>query len=153
MPLTWTPELNTGIRIIDLQHRELIDMINELEQLLPQLLEQQREHGVAAKSAHASTPPVHSPLPVHPLLLRLQQYVLFHFAHEEGLMLRQHIATPHSDAHLAQHAQFAEQIATAISALDSDQSPPLSDLLAFLQDWLVQHIMGTDKALAALMRK
>lgn len=139
MPLTWTPELNTGIRIIDLQHQELVDMINELE-------------------AWIESDAAHDAASARPLLLRLHQYVLFHFAHEEGLMLRLHIAPAHSDAHLAQHAQFAQHVDAAISSitnassLDSAQATPLPELLSFLKDWLVQHIMGTDKALAALMR-
>ena len=31
MPLVWSPELDTGIDVIDQQHRRIVDYINALE--------------------------------------------------------------------------------------------------------------------------
>ena len=31
MTITWSPELNTGIDVIDHQHRRIVDFINDLE--------------------------------------------------------------------------------------------------------------------------
>lgn len=67
MRLIWTPELVTGVRQIDLQHQELIDLINELE------------------SAHESGQHTAA---LSEVLPRLTGYALFHFATEEGLMAK-----------------------------------------------------------------
>ena len=67
MRLIWTPELVTGVRQIDLQHQELIDLINELD------------------AAHESGL---DDLALADVLSRLTSYVLFHFGTEEGLMAK-----------------------------------------------------------------
>lgn len=131
MPLVWTPELNTGIRIIDLQHQELVELINELDATL------------AGQSSLAM---------LRPLVLRLQQYVLFHFSHEEGLMQRQHIDPGHLNAHFAEHKRFTDQVGDAIAALERSDTPDVAGLVEFLKAWLVQHIMGTDQTVAKLLR-
>ncbi len=131
MPIVWTPELNTGIRIIDLQHQELVELINELER------------SITSESTLAA---------LRPLVLRLQQYVLFHFSHEEGLMQRKHIDTEHMKAHFAEHKRFADQVDVAIAALEGSDTPDVAGLVEFLKTWLVKHIMGTDQTVAKLLK-
>jgi hemerythrin len=130
MPLVWTTELNTGIRIIDLQHQELVELINELEGSIP------TQSSLAA---------------LRPMVLRLKQYVLFHFSHEEGLMQRKQIDSAHLKAHFAEHKHFAEQVDVAIAALERSDQPDVAVLVEFLKTWLVKHIMGTDKTVAKLL--
>jgi hemerythrin len=128
--LNWTQALVTGHRIIDLQHQELIDLINELDQEIDGSAE--REH-------------------LRDILQRLNQYVLFHFAHEEGMMLQRKIDAEHMQIHLQQHADFAEQVRMNMQQFERMSSVDkelLGKLLAYLHQWLVEHIMGTDKLLS-----
>jgi hypothetical protein len=67
MRLNWNAELVTGVRQIDLQHQELIELINELE------------------SAHERG---QDDLALADVLPRLTSYALFHFCTEEGLMAK-----------------------------------------------------------------
>lgn len=112
----------TGHRQIDLQHQELIEIINALE---------------AANAAGRFDQAVGEVLP------QLVAYTLFHFGTEETLMgpLGDHAA-----AHMAAHREFA----TRVKEMAERRLPPedLPALIKYLNDWLVAHIMGTDRELA-----
>ena len=131
--LNWTQDLVTGHRVIDMQHQELIDLINELDSEVGGNAERNNLRGI---------------------LQRLNQYVLFHFAHEEGMMVQRKVDAPHMQMHLQQHADFAEQV--RLNMRQFEQMPVvdkelLGSLLAYLHQWLVDHIMGTDKLLSQLL--
>lgn len=126
MPIAWSSQLNTGIRQIDLQHEELVAMIN------------------AAESAHATGD---ENLALQEILPRLETYVLFHFATEES-MLNNGISSQHAIAHRNAHAEFRARLA-AMKADAVNQTPgALVQLLEYLQTWLLNHIAITDKELA-----
>lgn len=124
MPLTWTATLATGVRQIDLQHQELIEIINELE------------------AAHVSGRQAEA---LGEVLPRLSAYVLFHFATEEALLPAM-AACAHAEKHRQQHKEFADKVAALnahpVAAAD------LETLIAYLKCWLVEHIMKTDQDLA-----
>lgn len=124
MPLIWNNTLATGVRQIDLQHQELIEMINELEWA-----------HAAGREADA----------LDDILPRLAAYVLFHFGTEEALMPTA-AAYPKAEEHRRQHQEFADQVAALrnrpVAAIELD---PLID---YLKRWLIEHIMKTDQDLA-----
>lgn len=124
MPLTWTDTLATGIRQIDLQHQELIEIINELE------------------TAHAAGRQAEA---LDEVLPRLTAYVLFHFATEEALMPAA-AAYAHAEKHRQQHQEFAARVAALRS--QPTASIDLDTFIAYLKRWLVEHIMKTDHDLA-----
>ena len=130
MRLLWNTDLVTGVRQIDLQHQELIELINELE------------------SAHESG---QNDLALADVLPRLTSYALFHFGTEEGLMANVAVNTPYALHHLGEHRLFAEKVTQmkAESGENSEQS--VAQLLDYLKTWLLEHIMKTDKALAKLI--
>ena len=124
--LTWNSTLETGVRMIDLQHQELIELINELEI--------EHEHGrddAALKN----------------ILPRLTAYVLFHFSTEEDLMANVMASDPHAIRHVEEHREFAEKVALFKTDRCIDPIRTLVQLLAYLRSWLVEHIMSTDKEL------
>lgn len=130
MPLMWSRPLETGIREIDLQHQELLEIGNELER---------RARGGDPDEA------------VRTLLPRLGSYVLFHFGTEERLVADLPAATAHLAAHIAEHRAFTEKVAAL-----REGSPGANELLAFvdyLHAWLAGHIGHADQELAALARK
>jgi hemerythrin len=127
MPLVWNNTLATGIRQIDLQHQELLEMINELE------------------AAYASGATQQACDEIYP---RLAAYVLFHFATEESMLPA--AASTHARMHRAQHQAFAEQIATR--RIRPAESLDMAELIAYLRQWLIEHIMKTDRDLAQHIR-
>lgn len=129
MPLEWTQDLAVGIRQIDLQHQELIGIINELD----------RAQGEASQARA-----------LEEVLPRLSSYVLFHFGTEEAMMDRLPGPPPCVAKHFQEHQRFAGEVAAL-----RDQKPSPAELAAFvdyLKRWIVEHIMKTDREMAAYLR-
>jgi hemerythrin len=126
MPLTWNDTLATGIRQIDLQHQELIELINALEEA----------HATGWRKAA-----------LEEVLPKLSAYVLFHFATEEAMMPR--TLGEHAERHRRQHQAFTDRVEALRDV------PPecidLPELIAYLKQWLIEHIMKTDRELARLI--
>ena len=131
MPITWNSSLETGHRQIDLQHQELIELINEAE----------------AGQAAGRDPEV-----LQDVMPRLMAYVLFHFATEDGLMTHSGVNTAHATAHQQAHKEFADRVNAMKSSIDAGETGLLAPLVSYLQNWLVEHIMKTDKELGKLIQ-
>jgi hemerythrin len=123
MPLNWNDNLSVGIREIDLQHQELIEIINQLELAV-----------ITYQQAKA----------LGEVLPRLNAYVLFHFTTEEALMTPA-ISQVHVEKHRLQHQEFTARVAALraqpLTTID------LSEFVDYLKRWLVEHIMKTDREL------
>lgn len=130
MRITWSTELETGIRAIDRQHEELIGMLNELD------------------DAHLAG---HSPHLLDDVLQRLAGYIAFHFSTEEALLTTLPESDAHAGEHLLQHRCFIEQIAALRQTAGRDGRQAMSELLAYLNGWLYEHILKTDRQLGALL--
>lgn len=127
--------MSTGIRQIDLQHQELIDIINELD------------------SAHLAGEAAHV---LDEILPRLSAYVLFHFGTEESLISGLRGIDKHIEKHVSQHREFAEKVAALAAQRNAPgtmpgTAPDLAPFLDYLKSWLVDHIMKTDRELGALL--
>jgi len=131
MDLKWTPAMSTGIRQIDLQHQELIDIINELE-----------DAHLAGEQARA----------LDEVLPRVSAYVLFHFGTEETLINGVPGAAQHIEKHIGEHREFAAEVAALVALRDTPGATvDLAPIVAYLKRWLVGHIMHTDRELGALL--
>ena len=130
MPLfLWKKSYEVGIAEIDVQHRRLVGFINELSDAM------------MVKQGHRAVPHV---------LEELIDYIQLHFTSEEGLM--QEMNYPALDEHCQEHLEMTKQILEfkARYSRDHDLSP--SELLAFLCEWLKDHILASDKELGKYLR-
>jgi hemerythrin-like metal-binding protein len=125
--IVWSDQIRTGNKYIDLQHQELIDLINELADSL--------ESGVAAQEASK-------------VLGRLENYVLFHFNMEENLMVNHRVCMEHAQRHIEAHKRFCAQVELYKQDLHAVDQKTIVD---FLVAWLVEHIQETDQELARLL--
>jgi hemerythrin-like metal-binding protein len=130
-PLLWTDAYATGVSEIDEQHMILVHTLNE----------------AGVKLANN---------PSHALLEQITQdllsYALYHFDTEEGLMQEYGYPDgPGSDMveHLEQHRSFSAKVVAVREGLKDGVSISSNDLLDFLNTWLVNHILNTDKKLGA----
>lgn len=123
MPLQWSDILITGHRQIDMQHQELVDLINALDRAICA--------GGQLEACEVVLPKLHA-------------YVLFHFATEEALFGAADAA--HVARHLGQHREFVDKLAQWRAS--SPETMDSSALLDYLKTWLVEHIMRTDRELA-----
>lgn len=127
--MVWNSDLETGIDIIDRQHRGLVDLLNQAAPLL------------AISSKESLTD-------ISPLLDRLLEYAATHFRTEEELMARLGMDDRASARHHASHAGFAHQIGDIVRAFSGADGVTGDRLLSFLASWLVLHILGEDQAMA-----
>ncbi len=132
MRIRWSSDLETGVRAIDRQHEELIGMLNELD------------------AAHAGGCPQSV---LDDVLQRLGTYVIFHFGTEEALMA----GLPHNEEHARQHrhehAGFIDKL-TGLRAQAADNGrQTMEALIDYLNEWLYQHILKSDRELAALLNR
>ncbi|MFZ2854318.1 MAG: bacteriohemerythrin [Rhodocyclaceae bacterium] len=130
MRLIWTSDLETGIRQIDLQHQELIEIINEFETAF--------EAGDEGRA-------------MDDLLPRLAAYVAFHFATEEAMIPGVPGGAAHKALHTEQHNDFSERLMKLKSMPGHELRREMMVILEYLKQWLVDHIMKTDKQLARLI--
>ena len=132
MRIRWSSDLETGVRAIDRQHEELIGMLNELD------------------AAHAGGCPQSV---LDDVLQRLGTYVIFHFGTEEALMA----GLPHNEEHARQHrhehAGFIEKLAGLRAQGADNGRQTMEALIDYLNEWLYQHILKSDRELAALLNR
>jgi len=118
----WTESHRVNIAVFDQQHQQLFDTANELDQAL-----REREGNAA----------------LDPILIRLIDYTLLHFAAEEDLM-QQH-EFPGYYSHRSQHEEFRQRIANFLVDHKSGKPGVPVSLLFYLQEWMKEHIAKTDK--------
>ena len=123
--IVWEERLETGHAAIDEQHRSLVEILNRLHLAMKQGKGKPELEGI---------------------LVFLMDYTVSHFAMEEGLMERYHYsrADPHRDLHAGLMAQVAELVVR----YQAGSAPLTLEIMNFLEDWLVAHILAEDMALA-----
>ncbi|MCB2102739.1 MAG: hemerythrin family protein [Rhodobacterales bacterium] len=127
--ITWSAELEIGIRAIDTDHKVLVSLINQLDEALRTAQPQET---------------------VGSVLNALVDYTEYHFGREEALMRACDYAE--LDGHHIAHEKLTAQV---LEIRDSFAADPATvdghGVLAFLQNWLTKHIMGEDKRYAPYM--
>ena len=126
----WTENYAVNIAALDNQHQRLFTTVGELNDALAE--------GKGGKV-------------IDPVLQKLVDYSLSHFAAEEGLMARHHF--PGLANHRNEHVQFTNKVAMFLDEYRAGKPGVPVALLFFLQGWLKQHICVTDKAYSAFLNE
>ena len=118
--LVWQDDLNTGIQVIDDQHRRIVDMINLLHQA-------QARDGSRAE--------------VGAVLNELVDYTLSHFAFEEALLEEAgyEFTRPHKRVHEIFTARVSDYNLRFRAGEDITE-----ELIGMLSRWLFNHIRSDD---------
>ena len=127
--LSWRPDYELGVRMIDSEHRFLFELINEFH-------DTHRAGGSRAE--------------VLRVLTRLIAYAETHFQHEQALMAEE--AYPRLDRHLAAHDELVMAIFRLNEGLEAGGANVDGKTLRFLQRWLVDHIVKEDLDFADYLR-
>lgn len=117
--LIWSSDLDTGISVIDNQHRKIVDYINMLS---------------TAKESGDKTV-------VAEVLDQLADYTMTHFAFEEGL--QEQAGYQYLVAHKKVHALFIKKVSEYQSRMAGGEDV-IDQILATLKRWLVNHIRNDD---------
>jgi len=118
----WTEAYSVNVAKLDEQHRRLFNTVNELNRAL-----------VSGEGSAV----------LDPVLARLVEYATEHFDLEETLM-EQH-RFPGLSTHRTQHKMFREKVGKLLEEHKNGRTGVPVSLMLFLQAWLKQHVMKTDK--------
>lgn len=118
--MQWTDDLETGIQVIDDQHKRIINYINELDHA--------RQTGDAEEIQHVFD--------------GLLDYTITHFEFEEEL--QEKAGYPFLKAHQRVHEIFMKRIA-AFRERANNGEDIVPELLSMLKVWLASHIKGDDR--------
>ncbi len=123
MKIVWDGSLDTGVKLVDVQHKYLIDIINELAEAIEQ-------------DKAAST--------IGEILNLLQYYTEWHFEREELCMNR--YQCPVAAANENAHGQFIETVKAYREEYRRIGGTGDIALRIYktLTEWLVKHIQGVD---------
>ena len=123
----WQKSYNLGVEIIDEQHKNLVQIINDLDDLL--------------KGSFCSKK-------LESLFSELVDYTKYHFSTEERLMKTRDYGAARIDAHLRQHYQFVQQIQSLHNDAATLDKQEAEWVLKYLTNWLTNHILKVDRHLA-----
>jgi hemerythrin-like metal-binding protein len=119
--LTWQDKYSVGIRQIDDQHKQLITMINDLNDAM-----------LAGKGKDV----------LMQVLNKLATYCVSHFAVEEKLFDTH--AYPETADHKEKHHKMTAKVKALMGEVQSGKSTISIEVMNFLKNWLDKHIMETD---------
>jgi hemerythrin len=126
--MEWTRDLESGIPVIDTQHKRIIEFINELHE--------------ACQTRNADE--------TNHVMEGLLNYTVTHFEFEEAL--QEKAGYPFLKAHRRIHEVFMKKVAEirARSTKGEDVAP---ELLNLLKGWLASHIKGEDRDYVESVKK
>jgi hemerythrin len=118
----WTAEYSVKNAAMDAQHKQLFDIMQELN--------------TAMRSGHGKDV-------LGEVLRRLINYTGQHFAAEEKLMMANDY--PNLISHLAEHKALTDKVLAFKKDFDEGACSITPDLMKFLQGWLTNHIQRVDQ--------
>ena len=132
MGITWDTAYETGHAEIDLQHRQLLAIVQELESAETQ---EHRSHEVIVG-----------------VLNHVMDFTILHFAMEEGLMRRVGYPLAARDEMIRQHEEFTAYARLRVLEFRENCLVSVLPLRDFLAEWLLVHELGLDSRLASFIR-
>lgn len=120
--ITWNEALSVNIKEINVQHKKLISMINELNSAMGSGKGKEIMGGV---------------------LSGLVDYTKSHFAAEEGLLQKHQY--PGYLNHKAEHDKLTKQVVDIANTFNAGKAVVTVEIMSFLKNWLTNHIQAIDK--------
>jgi hemerythrin len=120
--IEWGEHLSVGVKVFDQEHRELVALVNKLNQAI--------KSGSAKKT-------------MEDILQSLVNYTKIHFKHEEDYMVLYDY--PEYQKHKQEHEALTNQVLDFLHRYQAGKATFSLELMNFLKDWLTKHILGSDK--------
>ncbi len=126
----WSDDLSVHVRTIDEHHMVLLDLINELYSAM-----RQRKAGEV----------------IGEVAERLLEYTIYHFGYEEKIFDKH--GYPETGPHKKLHKIFIDKIADFRDDVNAGKVTASNDIIRFLKDWLIKHIMVVDSKYTDFMHE
>jgi len=127
--IIWKESFNIGIKVIDDQHKKLIDIINQLYD--------------AQQTGTSQTIIVD-------ILTKLSDYTIYHFEMEEEMQSANRF--PKFEQHKGEHDEFVLRLIDLKKDVDRNNLLLSLKTIDFLKDWTINHILGSDKDFGEYLR-
>ena len=128
--LKWLNSYETGVDVIDFQHKILVERINDLIELLNNNEPQEN---------------------LIPLFIFLEDYTNYHFSTEEQFF--NSFEYEDREKHKFEHMEFRDKIKELKEKSIKNLEKIDESLLEFLMAWLTNHIMETDMKFTDSLKK
>jgi hemerythrin-like metal-binding protein len=128
--ITWTSNYNIGISEVDAQHKRLIEIINEIYESV----NNGKENEI-----------------IHRIINELVDYYITHFSVEEKIMSEYGYVSYLS--HKKEHNDFKNVIQAYQKKIESGQLVVSMDMVKYLKDWFIKHILVSDKLIGVFLRR
>jgi hemerythrin-like metal-binding protein len=125
MLFVWDQNYNTGVDVIDNDHRKLVELINDLYEAM--------QDGTGGAL-------------LLPIFSALKHYTESHFSREESLMIQHSI--PGLDEHCREHQIMVDKLENLEKRHRKGEAAISIQTLKFLRDWLTNHICVVDQNMA-----
>lgn len=129
--IKWENKFHTGYKRIDNQHKELVNIINDLY-----------DTGV---KGDLNNEEVRNSF--NSIIKRTIDYATYHFAYEEKIMNAVNYSIARS--HISKHRSFSLKVVDEVNKYEQGDSLVIEDFIHFLKDWLLNHIVVEDKKFIA----
>jgi len=127
--IKWTPSLSVGIATFDEHHQVLISLINKL------FVNMEAGEGDTVLKA---------------TLEELIEYTDYHFSAEEKVFAE--LGYSKMDQHIVQHNALLSKARELQAGLENGQAVLTNEVLDFLQDWVTNHILKTDRQYSEFLK-
>lgn len=124
--LTWENSYSVGVRELDEQHKQMIELINSLET------------GMNTMDSRDS---------MVKILNGLVAYTKDHFANEE-LYFKQ-FDYEKTEEHIQEHLKLMSEVEKLVYRFELKEVLDQDQIMSFLTGWLVDHILGADQEYVA----
>jgi hemerythrin len=122
--INWSPTFSVGIRLIDNQHRELLNLTNDLF-----------KHCVGDEQAERAY--------FQKVIQEAVNYVKVHFATEETIMIKTRFEGYRE--HKREHDAFVLTVLDQVKDFNGGKKFNLINFTKFLKEWVLTHIAVSDK--------
>ena len=130
--ITWSNRLSCGIKLIDDQHKGLVNLLNDMFNHVTG--NEKLEHDYFNKVIHEAV-----------------NYIKVHFATEEKILLSTKFAG--YAEHKKEHDNFVRKVVENIRDYEAGKRLTLSSFTKFLKEWVLSHIAVMDKQYFEYLKK
>jgi len=121
--------MSVGVRALDMDHKLILSLINQFDEAIGNGEGEDTVSGVISA---------------------LHDYTVQHFGREEEMMAA--CGYPDLEAHKKIHAGLSDKVREIRDKLDKEGVAGIDqEILTFMNTWLTDHIMGTDKTYAPFL--
>ena len=130
--VSWSSTFSVGVKVIDEQHKGLLDLVNDMFNHVSERDSDEREY-------------------FKDVIQQAIQYIKVHFSTEEKIML--HTNFPGYTEHKKAHDTFVLVVVENIKNFESGKRFVLLDFTKFLKEWILTHIAFMDKQYFAYFKQ